>query len=202
MSVDLSLMDRFVDLVHEGVDLAIRIGALSDSRLVARRLCTNQRVLIASPKYVAEHGAPNHPQDLVNHDCLQFTGFERRREWRLLGPDGPYHVPVSGRVASNNVEVLATSAKKGIGITFGATLSVGAALRSGELVRVLPDWVFEPTAIFVVFPDALKQSPKVRAAVEFLAEQLPDPPRWDRDLSDRVDGFESWLDQFTNRAPA
>jgi DNA-binding transcriptional LysR family regulator len=198
MSIDLSLVDRFVDLIHEGVDLAIRIGALSDSRLIARRLCTNQRVLVASPKYIAEHGAPERPRDLAQHDCLQFTGFERRH-WRLFGPEGACQVPISGRVVSNNAEVLAASAKKGIGITFGATLAVGSALHTGELVRVLADWVFEPTAIFVVYPSALKQSPKVRAAVEFLAEQLPEPPRWDRELSDRVPGFQGWLEQVTSR---
>lgn len=197
MSIDLSLMDRFVDLVHEGVDLAIRIGALTDSRLIARRLCTNQRVLVASPKYLSERGTPEHPRELAHHDCLQFTGFERRH-WHLHGPEGPLLVPVSGRVASNNVEALATSARKGIGITFGATLAVGESLRSGELVRVLPEWVFEPTAVFVVFPSALKQSPKVRATVEFLAEHLPEPPRWDRDLSDRVAGFDGWLEYVTS----
>lgn len=202
LSVDLSLMDRFVDLVHEGFDLAVRIGALSDSRLIARRLCTNQRVLVASPDYLKARGTPQHPRDLAVHDCLQFTGFERRREWRLLGPEGPCQVGISGRVASNNVEVLAASAKKGIGITFGATLSVGPALKSGELVRVLPEWVFEPTAVFVVFPSALQQSPKVRATVNFLAEQLPEPPRWDLDLSDRVPGFDGWLANWpSHRSP-
>jgi DNA-binding transcriptional LysR family regulator len=111
-------------------------------------------------------------------------------------------VPVSGRIASNNVEVLANSAKQGLGITFGATLAVGGSLRKGELVRVLPDWVFEPTAVFVVFPSALKQSQKVRAAVEFMAEQLGEPPRWDRDLADRVPGFDGWLEHVSNRHPA
>lgn len=200
LSIDLSLMDRFVDLVHEGIDLAVRIGALSDSRLVARRLCSNQRVLVASPSYLAERGVPEHPRDLARHECLQFTGFEKRREWRLLGPEGPYQVAVSGRVASNNVEVLANSARQGIGITFGATLAVKDALLSGELVRVLPEWVFEPTAVFVVFPSASQQSPKVRAAVNFLAEQLPDPPRWDRELSNQVRGFDGWVDQVVRKS--
>lgn len=189
LSINLSLMDRFVDLVDEGIDLAIRIGTLPDSRLIARRLCTNQRVLVASPSYVQRHGLPTSPADLTVHECIRFTGFTRPNEWRLLGPEGPVAVTVSGRVASNNVDVLTQSAKLGLGITVGATLSVGPALLAGELVRVLPAYTFEPTAVFAVFPSARQLSTKVRAVVDFLGQRWGDPPEWDRCLAGNVPGF-------------
>jgi DNA-binding transcriptional LysR family regulator len=189
LTVDLSLTNRFVDLVDESMDLAIRIGSLSDSRLIARRLCTNNRILVASTDYLKRHGTPTCPNDLVNHECVLFSGFSRPREWRLVGPEGPLSVQVSGRLAVNNVEVMTASAKQGLGITLGATLSVGPALLSGELVRVLSDYTFETTAIFAVYPSARQLSTKVRAAVDFLAEHLQDPPSWDRALKGKVPGF-------------
>jgi DNA-binding transcriptional LysR family regulator len=118
-----------------------------------------------------------------------FTGFARPGEWKLIGPDGPATVSVSGRVATNNVETLTTAAKQGFGITVGATLSVGPALLSGELVRVLPDYQLEPTAVFAVYPSARQLSTKTRAAVDFLAKKLGDPPTWDKALRGKVPGF-------------
>jgi DNA-binding transcriptional LysR family regulator len=189
LSIELTLTNRFVDLIEEGVDLAIRIGALGDSRLVARRLCTNKRVLVASPAYLKRRGIPKTVEELSEHDCIVFTGFSKPREWKLLGPSGPVTVPISGRVATNNVEVLTAAAKQGHGITVGATLSVGPALVSGELVRILVDYEFEPTAVFAVYPSGRQLSSKVRATVDFLVENLGDPPSWDRSLSGRVPGF-------------
>jgi len=189
LSVELTLTNRFIDLVEEGVDLAVRIGALADSRLVARRLCTNKRVLVASPAYLERHGTPKSVEELPSHDCVVFTGFSKPREWKLLGPEGPVTVAISGRVATNNVEVLTSTAKLGHGVTVGATLSVGPALLSGELVRVLPDYEFEPTAIFAVYPSNRQLSQKVRATIDFLVENLRDPPSWDRSLAGRVPGF-------------
>ena len=135
LSVELNLTDRFVDLIDEGMDLAIRIGSLSDSRLIARRLCTNHRVLVASSAYLQRRGVPKHPSELACHDCALFTSFARPREWKLLGPDGPVTVNVSGHMASNNADAVATAAKRGHGITVGATLVVGPALLSGEIGR-------------------------------------------------------------------
>jgi DNA-binding transcriptional LysR family regulator len=189
LSFEVSLTNRFVDLIEEGMDLAVRIGSLGDSRLIARRLCTNQRVLVASPTFLARHGTPQRISELAERDCVIFTGFARPREWKLLGPGGPVTVTVGGRVASNNVEVLTASAKLGLGITVGATLSVGPALLSGELVRVLCEYEFEPTAIFAVYPSARQLSTKVRAVVDYLAQKLDDPPSWDRALAGRVPGF-------------
>jgi DNA-binding transcriptional LysR family regulator len=189
LSFEVSLTNRFVDLIEEGMDLAIRIGSLGDSRLIARRLCTNHRILVASPSFLARHGALAEVNELSERDCVIFTGFARPREWKLIGPEGLVTLSVAGRVASNNVDVLTESAKLGLGVTVGATLSVGPALLSGELVRVLCDYQFEPTAIFAVYPSARQLSTKVRAVVDYLAEKLKDPPSWDRALAGRVPGF-------------
>ena len=182
LTVDLALADRVVDLVDEGLDLALRIGTLADSRLIARRLCTNRRVLVAAAKYLKKRGTPRTPSDLAGHECILFTGFTRPRDWHLIGPTGPATVTVSGRLASNNIDVTTRAAMAGLGITMGATLSVGPALLSGQLVRVLPDHEFEPTAIFAVYPSARQLSTKVRATLDFFSEQLRDPPSWDRKL--------------------
>jgi len=189
LSVEMSLTNRFVDLIEEGIDLAIRIGSLADSRLVARRLCTNRRVLVASPAYLKRHGKPKSVEDLTRHQCVLFTGFSRPGEWKLIGPEGPVAVSVAGRVVTNNVVTLTSAAQQGLGITVGATLAVGPALLAGDLVRVLPEYEFEPSAVFAVYPSARQLSTKTRAAVDFLAAKLTDPPTWDQRLRGKVAGF-------------
>jgi DNA-binding transcriptional LysR family regulator len=189
LGVDLQLVDRMVDIVDEGIDLAIRVGSLPDSRLIARRLCVNWRVLVASPQYLEERGVPKTPEDLTTHECLLFTGFARPREWRLVGPAGELVVPVSGRVSCNNIEVLADSAANGLGIAVGATLHAGPLLQAGKLVRVLPDYEFADSAIFAVFPSTRQLSTKVRATVDFLRDEWRDPPLWDVALKGVVPGF-------------
>ena len=189
LSVDLTLTNRFVDLIEEGMDLAIRIGQLADSRLIARRLCTNHRVLVASPSYIARWGMPERPEDLARHQCVLFNGFPKPAEWKLVGPDGLVTVNVAGRVATNNVETLTVAAAQGLGVTVGATLSVGPALLSGALVRVLSDYEFEPSAVFAVYTSARQLSTKIRATVDFLVEKLSDPASWDQALRGKVPGF-------------
>jgi DNA-binding transcriptional LysR family regulator len=189
LSIDLTLTNRFVDIIDEGIDLAIRIGSLSDSRLIARRLCSNQRVLVAAPSYLERRGTPSTPEDLSQHDCIIYTGFARAREWKLIGPDGPVSVAVDGRVATNNFEVLGDAVRNGLGITVGPTMSVHNELESGALVRVLDQYEFESSAIFAVYPSARQLSTKVRAVVDFLVERFGDPPSWDRSLAGKVRGF-------------
>jgi DNA-binding transcriptional LysR family regulator len=189
LSIELSLMDRFVDLIHEHVDLAIRAGSPFDSRLSSRRLCKNRRVLVASPAYLEQHGTPQTPEDLCSHECILFTGFANSREWRLTGPSGTTALLVSGMLSSNNGYVLNTLAEHSLGITFGATLSLAPSLLAGRLVRVLSPYEMEETAIFAVYPATDRLPTKVAAVVDFFAEQLTDPPVWDRQLVGRAPGF-------------
>jgi len=182
LTIDVVLTNRFVDLVDEGIDLAIRLGALADSRLIARRLCANRRILIASPNYLKNHGTPKTPADLRKHECLIFTALSNARVWRLVSKSGSVAVPVDGRIASNNGEVLFEAIKAGHGIGLGATFLVHEALRRGQVVRVLPRHEFELASVFAVYPSTRQLSSKVRAAVDFFAAAFKDPPSWDRQL--------------------
>jgi DNA-binding transcriptional LysR family regulator len=188
LALEITLTDRYVDLVHEEVDLAIRVGSPFDARLATRRLCTNRRVLVASPDYLRRHPAPEHPEDLSDHDCILFTHFTHQGQWRIVGPSGGVNVPVSGMLSSNNGYVLNSMAEQGLGITFGATLSLAPALLAGRLVRLLPKFEMEETGIFAThLPDATSSA--MVAVVEFFAEQLTDPPSWERQLAGKVPGF-------------
>jgi DNA-binding transcriptional LysR family regulator len=186
LSIDLTLTDQFVDLIEHGIDLALRIGALPDSNLVGRRLCTNRRILVASPQYLGRRGHPKSVADLKNHECLLFTALNKMKEWRLVGPNGLERTVANGRLCSNNAEVLIQAARDGHGIARGATFVVAPALLAGDLVRVLAPYEFEPTAVYAVYPSGRQLSKKVRAVTEALARALPDPPVWDRSLSDRA----------------
>jgi DNA-binding transcriptional LysR family regulator len=189
LAISLTLMDRFVDLVHENVDLALRIGAPYDSRLVGERLCANRRVLVASPSYLQARGTPNAPSDLSRHECILFTSSANPQEWQLQGPDGVVTVPVSGMVSTNNGNVLNSSAEQGIGITFGPTLSLAPLLLDGRVVRVLPDYSMAETGVYAVYAATASIPNKVRAVVDFFLDHFTDPPAWDRQLEGRVPGF-------------
>jgi DNA-binding transcriptional LysR family regulator len=186
LTIDLVLTDRLVDLVDEGIDLAIRLGVLADSRLIVRRLCANRRILIASPDYLKKRGTPKVPADLTKHECLIFTALSNAREWRLVGKSGNAAIPVDGRIAANNGEVLFEAIKAGHGIGLGATFLVHEALKSGKVVRVLPGYEFERASVFAVYPSTRQLSSKVRAAVDFFAMSFKDPPLWDRQLKSAV----------------
>ena len=182
LSIELILQDGISDLIEEGIDLVVRIGLLKDSRLVARRLCTNRRILVASPEYLRQHGRPTSPQDLSEHVCLPCTYMGNPYEWKLFGCARAERVSIGGGLASNNIGVLVAAAEAAQGISMGPTQSVADALRAGRLERVLPEWEFERTAIYALYPSRRQLSAKVRAAVDFLSEHFPDPPPWDEGL--------------------
>lgn len=180
VSVDLS--DLKVDLVNAGIDLAIRIGTLEDSSLVARKLADNRRVLCASPDYLRRHGTPKVPADLEHHQCLMLAGNRGPHDlWRLIDPAGnPVAVKVSGRIESNQGELLRDAAVAGLGITLHSTWHVMGDLRSGRLQVVLPDHPIAPSAIHAVMPQRRLVPPRVRAFVDFLAQRLGGVPPWER----------------------
>jgi DNA-binding transcriptional LysR family regulator len=188
LKVELLLKDAVTDMVAEGIDLVVRIGTLRDSRLVARRLCTNRRVLVASPSYLKRRGIPQQPADLGQHACLTPT-YLAPGHWRLHGPEGPLDVAICSAFSSNNIEVLIAAAEQGLGISVGPTQSVAEALLEGRLVRVLTGFELYRTAIHALFPSNRQLPSKVRAAVDFLSEQFGDPPAWDVKLGAEVAGF-------------
>ncbi|SOY67972.1 LysR family transcriptional regulator [Cupriavidus taiwanensis] len=180
LSVNLS--DHVLDLVSAGFDLAIRIGALDDSALVARRLANNRRLLCASPDYLRRRGTPRTPQDLARHDCLLLVGSHGRQDvWRLGdGAGGEIAVRVRGRIEANTGELLSDAALAGFGIALHSAWHVCADLQAGRLVQVLPDYPLADTGIYAVMPQRRLVPPRVRAFVDFLAERFGDNPPWEQ----------------------
>ncbi len=176
VQVDLTLADRFVDVVDEGFDLAIRIGRLLDSSLVARHLGEARRVYCAAPEYLARHGRPAHPRELAGHACLTYAYQEHGDRWPWQDAEGTHEVAVRGPLRANNGDVLLQAAMDGLGIAFLPTFICGEALACGELVLLLADFEPPPLDIHVLYPATRHLSPKVRSFVRFLTEALAECP--------------------------
>ncbi len=186
VDVEISLNDRFVDLVDDGFDLALRIGALPDSSLMARRIAPIRRTVCASPDYFRRRGTPQAPDDLKAHECLRNSNVARTQEWRFVDPDGkPRLVPVSGRVSANNGDALRIVALAGFGVAMLPTFIVGTDLRDGGLAPALDRFVPQDLAMSAVYPHSRHLSPKVRAFVDFLIERFGKRPYWDSDPEKR-----------------
>ena len=177
LSVDLN--DETLDLVRSGFDLAIRIGELDDSSLVARKLAINRRVLCAAPKYLRQHGVPKTPADLEQHECLILVGRQGRRDvWRLTDRrKGEVAVRINGRIESNQGELLRDAAVGGLGISMHSTWHVCEDLRAGRLEVVLPNYPIADTGIYAVTPQRRLVPPRVQAFIEFLASRFHKTPR-------------------------
>ncbi|KLI99103.1 LysR family transcriptional regulator [Luteimonas sp. FCS-9] len=180
LRLSVHMSDQLVDLVREGFDLAIRIGALDDSRLVARRIADNDRVLVASPDYLRRRGHPRVPADLVRHDCLLLVGSQGRQDrWTLLDArGGRSEVVVSGRMESTLGETLRDAALAGEGIAMHSVWHVADDLRAGRLVRVLRRHAPPQSGIHAVMPARRLVPPRTRAFVEFLLAELGGSPPW------------------------
>ena len=176
----LSLSDRTVNLVEDGFDLAIRIAALEDSSLAARKLAPNRRVVCASPEYLRRHGAPTSPEELSQHNCLLASDFGST--WEYKDPAGKLDsVRVSGRYICDNWEVLREWALSGLGIALKSTWDVRRHLSSGALVSLLPGYSFDSdVAIYAVYPHRRHLPAKTRAFIDFLASSFGPEPFWDR----------------------
>jgi DNA-binding transcriptional LysR family regulator len=178
LTIEAVLADRKVDILAEGFDLAIRIGEMSDSSLVARRLAPVDRALFASPDYVRRRGAPRHPSDLAAHDCLIYAYHAEPTTWRLQGPagaDAVVNVETRGRLVANHAEMLVAAACQGLGIVLCPLFFTAPAMREGRLLRVLPDWRVR-LSISAVFPNARHVPAKVRLFVDFLVAHFEIPP--------------------------
>lgn len=181
--------DRFVDLVGEGFDLAIRIGRLPDSSLAARKLVVDRRLICAAPSYLASHGIPTEPADLAHHDALLFALFASPSEWRLARGCERTRVRVSGPLLTDNAESLLHAAVAGKGLIMCSEWLAGRELADGRLVPVLPDWTVEggargdilgdadgETAIHLVRPSGRFIAGKTRAFADWITERLSPPP--------------------------
>jgi len=178
LRVDVNFNDSFVDLIEEGCDLAVRIGQLPDSSLVARKLAETKSVICAAPSYWDRNGRPAHPAELADHDCFAYSYLATGNEWRLQGPEGPVSVRVSGSLGANNGDVLRQAAVAGLGVVAMPVFMACDDLRSGRLEPVLRDWEPPTRGIHAVYPHNRHLSAKVRAFIDHLVDAL-DPAPWD-----------------------
>lgn len=180
VNIELCLDDRFSDVLGEGYDCALRIvSALPDSRLQARHLAPIRRILCAAPDYLARHGTPQTPADLLQHDCLTYSLASEGNVWSFTGPHGPERIAVSGSLSANTGIALRHAALAGRGIIQSASFVTSDDLRHGRLVEVLPDYPVPPRQLYAVYPENRHLLPKVRACIDFLAAAYAGPP-WDR----------------------
>ncbi len=176
---DVSLSDRMVDLVEEGFDLAVRIGAPGSENVVARKLGETRLVPCASPAYLAAHGAPQIPEELAQHNCLTYEYISPRHLWRFIDAAGAERaVRVGGRLHSNNGDLLAEAAAQGAGIVFEPAFIVGPDVRAGRLVPLLQEYSAAPLPIYAIYPSRKHLSAKVRRFVEFLVERFGRAEDW------------------------
>ena len=181
IKVDMVMNDRLVDLIDEGFDVAVRIGRLTESSLIARRLAPIKIVVCASPDYLETHGRPLTPDRLADHRCLINGTIVPSDEWRFVRADGAaWSVPIDGPLRVNNGDALKAAALGGLGLTMLPTFIVGPDLLAGRLVSVLEHFIPQDVAVHAVYPHSRLLSPKVRAFIDFLAERFGPDPYWDR----------------------
>ncbi|MDJ0710872.1 MAG: LysR family transcriptional regulator [Woeseiaceae bacterium] len=179
---DLDLNDRRIDLVEEGMDVALRIGHLDDSSLIARRLFEVRTVVSASPHYLKTHGTPASPEELLDHDCLVYSNLADPDRWSWTDSDGqPHSIDISPVMRASSGDFLANAAAHGLGIVVQPTFLAAEAIRNGHLVPILGDVDWPVSPAYAVYPPTRHLSYRVRAFIDFLAERFAGTPQWDRD---------------------
>jgi DNA-binding transcriptional LysR family regulator len=173
VSARVMLDDRFVELVSEGFDVAIRVGALPDSSLMAKKLGESAMSLIASPAYLAARGTPESLDALAGHDLLHYSNLSSGNVWKLRGPNGAERqVRASGRLTFNNGDSLLSAAEAGLGIALSPAFISSEAVRAGRVVEILPSCRPEPVGVWAVYPSGRFLQPKLRVFIDFLAERF------------------------------
>lgn len=181
VDINMVLDDRFVELVAEGFDMAIRIGVLENSSLMARKLAEARLMLVASPDYLERNGHPSSIDDLTNHHLLHYSNMSTGNFWRLRSQTGEERqVRVGGRLTVNNGESLLKAAEAGLGLTLVPSFILGSAVKEGRLVKVLTDNMPDPIGIYAVYPPGPFPQPKLRALIDFLVDNFRnvDPDYW------------------------
>jgi DNA-binding transcriptional LysR family regulator len=180
VELEVALIDRVVDIVEEGYDLAIRISRGGSSSHAARRLATSHNICCAAPAYLAKHGAPRIPADLRAHACIGYSYAASADEWRFSDAAGQAHpVTVNCTMHANNGDTARQAALAGAGIIWQPTFLIGADLRAGRLLPLLPGFTLPDIDVLAVYPSRRHLNAKVRAMIDFLAEQFAGTPPWD-----------------------
>lgn len=181
--IDLDLNDRRVDLVADGFDVAIRIGNMEDSTLIARKIAVSRSVLCAAPEFVGMHGPFRGAEDLADVAAVHYSNVTQRRAWTAIDPEGrEVQLRICERLACNNGDFLTIAAEAGIGVVMEPAFHVADAVRAGRLVQILTDHKFPELPIQAVYPPARHLSAKVRAFVDHVAQSFGDPPYWEKGL--------------------
>jgi DNA-binding transcriptional LysR family regulator len=178
VTLALNLNDRVVDLIGEGVDVAVRIASLTDSGLVGVKLADNQRVVVASPAYLLRHGRPESLDDLASHNCLPISSEGSQRGWVFRQNGRNVTLKVSGNMGCNDGAVLHDWALSGKGLAWRSMWEVGAAIEAGQLVTVLDEFSAPDNAIYAVFAQRQHLPLRIRAFVEFLRRAYARPDYW------------------------
>lgn len=181
VTLDISLIDRVVDIVEEGFDLAIRISRGGSTTHIARRLATSRNIVCASPDYLRRHGRPETPAELASHACIAYTYAAMAEQWHLTDEAGKEHiVNVRSVMLTNNGDTARAAALAGEGIIWQPTFLIGDDLRAGRLVPLLPGFRLPDIDVQAIYPSRRHVSAKVRVMIDFLAEAFAGTPPWDR----------------------
>jgi DNA-binding transcriptional LysR family regulator len=181
VQVDLRLTNRYVDLIAENIDVAVRLGVLKDSSLLTRKVASHRRLLCAAPDYLARRGTPEQPADLADHECLGLTNLATHPQWVFRKGAERVAVSISGPFSADDSEALIPACVASAGIMTCADWLVGRELADGRLVPVMFDWALEDEgAIHVVTPSAPFMARKTRAFIDWFAARMSPVPPWSR----------------------
>ncbi|MGL5114602.1 MAG: LysR family transcriptional regulator [Beijerinckiaceae bacterium] len=178
IEIDLLMNDGFSDLVEEGIDLSVRVGLITDGGLIARRIGTTRRAVVATPDYIARRGTPGTPDDLRHHDCIIYSRLATGENWNFAGPDGPVTVPVKGRFHVNNTEGVRAAVLEGLGIGYVPVWHfTNREIETGKLAVLLQDFTPPAQPISAVYPSRRFLALKVRAMIDFLDNEFSIDPQ-------------------------
>ena len=170
VSVELVLSDRMVDLLEEGIDAAIRVSTPTDSTMMPRSLSSYTGVVCAAPSYLAEHGIPTHPKELVHHECLRYPGWADGPRWTFYGPEGEIQVVVNSRLTINSAFGIRYAALAGAGIVLMRDELLAEDVAAGRLQVLLSNYKTQSRTRQILWPKNRKMTPKLRAFIDFIAE--------------------------------
>jgi DNA-binding transcriptional LysR family regulator len=173
LQVDLVLSDFVRDMVEDRIDLAIRVGPVKELDVVVRRVASTPLVCVGSRRYFEQHGIPRTPAELVNHNCLLYSGLTESADWPFVGPEGRFSVSVRGSLSSNSVETIRAGVLAGVGIGLFAKLSLAGELGHPDVITVLDEFIGDARDVSIIWPKRRFVPARVRRATDFLAAAIP-----------------------------